>query len=130
MKVLWVMSAAVLLMSGGLGKTPNPNNTTSAGTPPVSATSGQHSDVDRGGVRFQEFTRESGLQFTYHNDEEQGHFAILESMGGGGAILEFDQDGLLDILIPGGGRYLAEQVVGVLSALYRADQRGRNSLIV
>ena len=119
MKVLWAMSAAALLMSGCFEKTPNPNAASNASAPPVSATSGQQPHVGRSGIRFKDFTRESGIHFTYHNDEKQGHFAILESMGGGSAIFDFDQDGSLDILIPGGGRYLAENVAGVPSALYR-----------
>ena len=70
-------------------------------------------------------TSDSGVQFQYRNDEERGHFAILESMGGGVALLDFDQDGLLDVLLPGGGRYGAEQaggvdqILGVDSALFR-----------
>ncbi|MEK6257571.1 MAG: CRTAC1 family protein [Planctomycetota bacterium] len=119
MKVLWVMSGVLLWTSGCFEKPPNPNSAGNASAPPMSATSGQPLPVHRSGIRFKDFTHESGIRFTNVNDEEQGKFAIIESMGGGIAIFDFDQDGLLDILVPGGGRYLAETVVGVPSALYR-----------
>ena len=34
-----------------------------------------------------------------------GHLAILESLGGGIGLIDFDGDGLLDIFVPGGGYY-------------------------
>ena len=114
-----MMSAALLWTSGCFEKTGNPNTAGNTNAPPVTATANQHAASDRGGIRFKEFTHEAGIQFTYRNDEEQGRFAILESMGGGVAIFDFDGDGLLDILMPGGGRYQAKQVVGLPSALYR-----------
>ena len=119
MKVLWVMSAAMLWTSGCFEKTPNPNTASHASAPQGSATSNPLTTADRGGIRFKEFTHEAGIRFTYQNDEEQGRFAIIESMGGGIAIFDFDQDGLLDIFMPGGGRYHAKQVGGLPSALYR-----------
>ncbi len=70
-------------------------------------------------IRFERRTDGSGVQFRYRNDEEQGHFAILESMGGGVALFDFDQDGRLDLFAPGGGHYEQQQVAGVSSALYR-----------
>jgi hypothetical protein len=50
-------------------------------------------------------TADSGLHFTYRNGEEAGHYAILESLGGGIVLIDYDGDGLLDIFIPGGGHY-------------------------
>lgn len=68
---------------------------------------------------FSDATAGSGIDFTYRNGEEGGHFAIIESLGGGAALLDFDNDGLLDIFLPGGGFYRENQVVGHPCRLYR-----------
>lgn len=56
---------------------------------------------------FAEVTEASGIHFTYRNGEDSDppQLAILESLGGGVALLDFDGDGLLDVYIPGGGGY-------------------------
>src|SRR5262245_53498904 len=54
---------------------------------------------------FEDRTAGSGLDFTYRNGEEAGHMAILESLGGGVALLDYDGDGLLDIFLTGGGYF-------------------------
>src|SRR5689334_3641495 len=54
---------------------------------------------------FQEVTAACGIDAIYRNGEEAGHYAILESLGGGVAVFDFDSDGLLDFFVPGGGRY-------------------------
>jgi hypothetical protein len=54
---------------------------------------------------FADRTPGSGLDFTYRNGEEAGHFAILETLGGGVALLDYDGDGLLDVFLTGGGYY-------------------------
>ena len=71
---------------------------------------------------FQDVTAESGVKFAYRNGEEADHYAILESLGGGLAVLDFDHDGLLDLFIPGGGHYEGEdkkQIKGNPCRLYR-----------
>jgi hypothetical protein len=50
-------------------------------------------------------TAASGLAFTYRNGEEADHYAILESLGGGVALIDYDRDGLLDVFLPGGGYF-------------------------
>jgi hypothetical protein len=45
------------------------------------------------------------VDFTYRNGQEAGHYAILESLGGGVALLDYDGDGLLDIFVTGGGYF-------------------------
>src|SRR6516225_2647738 len=65
----------------------------------------QGPDESAGPPLFRDVTDSSGLRFTYRNGEESGHLAILESLGGGVALLDYNGDGLLDIFLPGGGLF-------------------------
>ena len=56
-------------------------------------------------ARFTEITDASGIQFAFHDGQEAGHFAILESLGGGVALFDYDGDGALDVYLAGGGAY-------------------------
>src|SRR5262245_60993680 len=56
-------------------------------------------------ARFTDVAADSGVEFTYRDGQEAGHFAILESLGGGVALFDYDADGALDIFLPGGGKY-------------------------
>lgn len=76
-------------------------------------------DEPAGPPLFDDITAASGVNFTYRNGEEAGHFAIIESLGGGVALFDFDNDGRLDVFIPGGGRYDAKTVLGNPCKLYR-----------
>jgi len=58
-----------------------------------------------GPFTFRDRTAESGVTFQYRNGEEAERFAILESMGGGAGLLDYDRDGREDLLIAGGGAY-------------------------
>jgi hypothetical protein len=72
---------------------------------------------------FEDITRSSGVDFTYRNGEDTAdHVSILESLGGGAALLDYDGDGLLDIFLPGGGFYTAadkKTIAGLPCKLYK-----------
>jgi hypothetical protein len=69
---------------------------------------------------FADRTDGSGVQFVYENGEESGHFSILESLGGGLAVLDFDNDGSEDLLLAGGGRFEGREIRAARNGLFRA----------
>jgi enediyne biosynthesis protein E4 len=54
---------------------------------------------------FEDVTTHSGINFTYRNGEEANHLAILESLGGGVGVLDYDGDGRPDLFLVGGGHF-------------------------
>ncbi len=63
---------------------------------------------------FDEMTALAGVDFTYHNGEETDQNVIVESVGGGLGLFDFDRDGQLDLFCPGGGQI---PQLGVMSPL-------------
>jgi len=59
--------------------------------------------------RFVDVARDSGIDFTYFNDEASGNWLIVEVMGGGAAWLDVDLDGCLDLYLTEGCRLEASQ---------------------
>ena len=71
-------------------------------------------------AKFVERTPDCGVEFRYVNGEEHGHHAILESLGGGGAFLDFDKDGRLDVFLTGGGGFAPDKrILGAENGLFR-----------
>ncbi|HJZ56339.1 MAG TPA: hypothetical protein VKE74_15345, partial [Gemmataceae bacterium] len=90
----------------------------SAPTPPAEADPGEAD----GPPVFEDVTAGSGVAFTYRNGEEADRYTILESLGGGVALFDYDGDGRLDIFLTGGGDFSGpdrKQIVGRPSKLYR-----------
>jgi enediyne biosynthesis protein E4 len=95
--------------------TKSPTSTTAGGGPSVAP----GDQVPDGPPLFEDVTPRTGIKFTYRNDEEADNYAIIESVGGGVALFDFDRDGRLDIFVPGGGRYDGKKVLGHPCKLYR-----------
>jgi hypothetical protein len=89
----------------------------------------QPSGAEKGGVsknettiHFTDVTASSGTSFTYKNDNQKMNRAIVESVGSGQGMFDFDRDGLLDLLHVGGGLYRGpenKEMGGHPSVLYR-----------
>lgn len=96
-----------------------------SGTRPTSATPEAPGEADLTGPKyFDDVTATSGIQFAYRNGEEvqPPHLAILESLGGGLAVIDYDGDGLFDLYFPGGGHYGGadkKQILGHAGRLYK-----------
>lgn len=68
---------------------------------------------------FRECAAESGVVFSYENGEESGNYSILESLGGGLAVLDLDSDGLEDLCFSGGGTLLDHSLQSRQPGLFR-----------
>ncbi len=81
-------------------------------------------DPPPGPPLFDDVTRASGIDFTHRNgDDFTPHLlTLLESLGGGGAALDYDGDGRLDLLFTGGGHFAGNDghtILGHPCRLYR-----------
>jgi hypothetical protein len=71
---------------------------------------------------FEDVTIPSGVQFTYQNGEEMNLLTMLEFVGGGVGVLDYDGDGLMDLFFTGGGTFTGvdkKVIVGKPCKLYR-----------
>ena len=70
-----------------------------------------------------EVVQPAGFEFAYRDGSESGHYQLLESVGGGVAVFDFDRDGDVDVFITGGGYFEGDPIQprGHRSALFRND---------
>lgn len=117
----FAVAAMVCCACAGCGRNPGPPPAPTvpaapaAARPPAAATA----------VRFAERAAESGLVFTSVNGQERGRLTILESLGAGVGLLDFDGDHDEDVFLVGGGDFDGNLPRGVPDALFRNDGRGR-----
>lgn len=100
----------LLLFRGGEPPTPGP-----AVAPPKDGAT-QDSNAP---PWFRDVTAESGIDFRFRNGEEAGQYTILETIGGGVALIDYDGDGLLDVFLPGGGTFEGTTIKGRPCKLYK-----------
>ncbi len=71
---------------------------------------------------LEDFTEASGIQFTYRTGLESRQYAMVEELGGGVALFDYDRDGDLDVYLTGGGIIAPGQIPqGLPGALFRND---------
>lgn len=73
---------------------------------------------------FDDVTDRSGVRFTHRNGREAGRYYMIESFGGGVAVIDYDRDGDCDLFLPGGGTISRDDPVaigGLPSALFRNE---------
>ncbi|TVQ01251.1 MAG: CRTAC1 family protein [Planctomycetaceae bacterium] len=75
--------------------------------------------ADASPLRFTDITHAAGVDFTYSNGEDQQRFTILESLGGGIGVIDYDRDGRPDLFCPGGGTFSDDEPIGFASQLFR-----------
>jgi hypothetical protein len=112
----YLFLSAALLCSWACDSRPTQSATSSL------ETTAPDSDL-QGPDLFADVTAASGIDFTYRNGEDTSpHLSILESLGGGVALIDFDGDGLLDVFLPGGGFFAGtdkKEIRGHPCKLYR-----------
>lgn len=116
--------AAVLLIWGcALGCTPGASSATTrigrfpAATDSVAPETSLEPAID---AVFSVVRGEDVPSIMYQNGREAGYGGIVEAMGGGVGILDFDRDGLHDLFFPGGGQLHPDETMsGVVPVLCR-----------
>src|SRR5262245_60326465 len=80
---------------------------------------GDAEDPGWAGPFFRDVTAETGVRVRHRNREEARHFSILESLGGGVGLIDYDGDGLLDLFVVGGGTFEGWDIRGAPCKLFR-----------
>jgi hypothetical protein len=92
-------------------------------SPPAAPASAATKDEGFGtGDIFEDVTASSGVAHTYRSGQDAGNYTILELLGGGVALLDYDGDGLLDMFVTGGGYFDGpekKQLKGCTCRLYK-----------
>ena len=107
MPLAWLIVALLPLIAAGCPRVPTP--------PPPAVTPPSPS------VQFVDQAAAWGVKFQYENGEQAGRYSILETLGGGVGLFDYDRDGRPDLWCVGGGHFLSPTAAptGLPSALFR-----------
>ncbi len=116
----WRLGIGLLLISGLVAGA----SVTFLGCRPAAPTHAEENppDADAHGPPFFREIKDSGIDFSYTNGEKEGEYVILQIVGGGVGLIDYDGDGLLDVFVPGGGGFAGpdgKAIVGRPCKLYK-----------
>ncbi|MFV1965189.1 MAG: CRTAC1 family protein [Pirellulaceae bacterium] len=87
--------------------------------PPAATSAGAVQATSASEIRFVEVAEEAGVRFTYSSGHDAEHHTILQSLGGGVAIFDYDGDEQLDLMFAGGGDFVGKRIIGKPPLLMR-----------
>ncbi len=73
--------------------------------------SGQAESKEFSTFKLDDQARELGVNFVYRNGEQAELFSIVESLGGGVGMIDYELDGRLDLIFPGGGTFTKNETM-------------------
>lgn len=76
-------------------------------------------DLTDHGIKFKNVATDWQLTHSFSNDVRESQPTMLETLGGGAGLLDFDGDGFLDVFLAGGGAIGDRTVSGASCALFR-----------
>ena len=81
-----------------------PTSAPGSGAAPAPSSAEVRPDVRSGGLTFVDITRKAGIDFVHENGAAGGKL-MPETLSGGGGFLDYDGDGLPDLLLVNGARW-------------------------
>lgn len=88
-------------------------------TPELSITSSSAQNFGANSIKLTDVAVDVGVNFKCENGEGAKKYSILETVGSGLGWLDFDSDGIDDLLIAGGGKFQDAAVLGMAPSLFR-----------
>ena len=103
----WLAAALLIICAAGCPNPPSPvPSAAPASTSPV---------------QFVDRAADWNVKFQYQNGEQAGRYSILETLGGGVGLFDYDRDGRTDVWGVGGGSFTrtSKAPTGLAGALFR-----------
>ncbi len=117
-----ILAAIAAATAAGCGRAASPSRPQPTAAPAAAAGSAPITAwAPADAVPFVDRAAALGVAAAYRAGAEAGHCTILESLGGGVGWLDYDRDGWLDLVAPGGGGFAdAGRITGLPTALFRS----------